>query len=196
MSLLANSPGSMASDGAVLHDAQRRLRALTHHFTELAGEDEVPLPGTRVASTKKMSAPTGVQASPVATPGTLVRIATSLSAAQFLARLLFDLLGHPGFGDRLGELGNLGALAIVALAELALDRRHLFAQEHLALALIERRLRLLTDFRGKEVYATKAQIRSIPDKQARNPRFIIGCRCPSGREARIRGGRCDMRREW
>ena len=33
----------------------------------------------RVASMNRMSPPTGVQASPVATPGTLVRIATSSS---------------------------------------------------------------------------------------------------------------------
>ena len=39
----------------------------------------LPEPGMRVASMNRMSPPTGVQASPVATPGTLVRIATSLS---------------------------------------------------------------------------------------------------------------------
>ena len=39
----------------------------------------LPLPGMRVASMNRMSPPTGVQARPVATPGTLVRIATSLS---------------------------------------------------------------------------------------------------------------------
>src|SRR5262249_37943973 len=39
----------------------------------------LPLPGTRVASMNRMSPPVGVQASPVATPGTLVRIATSFS---------------------------------------------------------------------------------------------------------------------
>ena len=39
----------------------------------------LPLPGTRVASIKRMSPPTGVQASPVATPGTLVLSATSSS---------------------------------------------------------------------------------------------------------------------
>ncbi len=38
-----------------------------------------PLPGMRVASMNRMSPPTGVQASPVATPGMLVRIATSPS---------------------------------------------------------------------------------------------------------------------
>ena len=39
----------------------------------------LPWPGTRVASMNRMSPPTGVQASPVETPGTLVRMATSLS---------------------------------------------------------------------------------------------------------------------
>ena len=39
----------------------------------------LPLPGMRVASTNRMSPPTGVQARPVATPGTLVRMATSCS---------------------------------------------------------------------------------------------------------------------
>ncbi len=39
----------------------------------------LPLPGMRVASMKRMSPPTGVQASPVATPGSLVRSATSLT---------------------------------------------------------------------------------------------------------------------
>ena len=39
----------------------------------------LPLPGTRAASTNRMSPPVGVQARPVATPGTEVRIATSLS---------------------------------------------------------------------------------------------------------------------
>src|SRR5712672_1791214 len=39
----------------------------------------LPRPDTRVASMKRMSPPVGVQARPVATPGTLVRIATSFS---------------------------------------------------------------------------------------------------------------------
>ena len=39
----------------------------------------LPRPGTRVASMNRMSPPVGVQASPVATPGTLVRMATSFS---------------------------------------------------------------------------------------------------------------------
>ena len=37
------------------------------------------LPGTRLLSTNRMSPPTGVHARPVATPGTLVRIAISFS---------------------------------------------------------------------------------------------------------------------
>jgi hypothetical protein len=39
----------------------------------------LPEPGMRVASMNSMSPPTGVQARPVATPGTLVRMATSFS---------------------------------------------------------------------------------------------------------------------
>ena len=69
----------------------------------------------------------------------------ALQAAQFLARLILDLLGHAGLGDRLVELGHLGGLALLALAELALDRRHLLAQQHLALTLVERRLGLAAD---------------------------------------------------
>ena len=65
--------------------------------------------------------------------------------AQLLARLILDLLRHAGLGDRLVELGHLGGLALLALAELALDRRHLLAQQHLALALVERRLGLPAD---------------------------------------------------
>ena len=53
--------------------------------------------------------------------------------------------GMLGLGDRLVELGDLGGLALLAFAELALDRRHLLAQQHLALALVERRLGLLAD---------------------------------------------------
>ena len=43
------------------------------------------------------------------------------------------------------ELGHLRALPSSPLAELPLDRRHLLAQQHLALALVERRLGLLAD---------------------------------------------------
>ena len=66
----------------------------------------------------------------------------ALQPAQFLARLVLDLLRHAGIGDRLFEFGDLGGLALLALAELPLNRRHLLAQQHLALTLVERRLGL------------------------------------------------------
>ena len=73
------------------------------------------------------------------------RFGHALQPAQFLARLLLDLLRHAGLGDRLVELGHFGGLALLAFAELALDRRHLLAQQHLALALVERGLGLPAD---------------------------------------------------
>ena len=73
------------------------------------------------------------------------RFRHALQPAQFLARLLLDFLRHAGIGDRLVELGHFGGLALLAFAELALDRRHLLAQQHLALALVERRLGLPAD---------------------------------------------------
>ena len=69
----------------------------------------------------------------------------ALQPAQFLARLILDLLRHAGLGDGLVELGDFGGLALLAFAELALDRRHLLAQQHLALALVERGLGLAAD---------------------------------------------------
>ena len=70
----------------------------------------------------------------------------ALQPAQFLARLVLDLLRHAGLGDGLVELGHLGGLALLAFAELALDRRHLLAQQHLALTFVERGLGLAADF--------------------------------------------------
>ena len=61
------------------------------------------------------------------------------------------------------ELGDLGGLALVAFAELPLDRRHLLAQQHLALALVERRLGLLADL------ARQAQHLDAVGEQARDP---------------------------
>ena len=66
--------------GAVLDDAQRGLGALASSRRRAGPvRMSLPEPGMRVASMNRMSPPTGVQARPVATPGTLVRIATSLS---------------------------------------------------------------------------------------------------------------------
>ena len=69
----------------------------------------------------------------------------ALQPAQFLARLVLDLLRHAGLGDGGVELGHFGGLALLAFAELALDRRHLLAQQHLALAFVERGLGLAAD---------------------------------------------------
>ena len=66
----------------------------------------------------------------------------ALQTAQFLARLVLDLLRHMRVGDRLIELGDLGRLSFVGLAELALNRRHLLAQQDLAVAGVERSLGL------------------------------------------------------
>ena len=62
------------------------------------------------------------------------RLRHALQPPQFLARLILDLLGHFGLGDGLAELGHFRGLAFVAFAELALDRRHLLAQQHFAIA--------------------------------------------------------------
>jgi hypothetical protein len=67
------------SHGAALDDAQRRLRAFPHHVPELAGEDQPALAWRPRRLDEQDIAPTGVQARPVATPGTLTRIATSFS---------------------------------------------------------------------------------------------------------------------
>ena len=90
-----------------------------------------PRPGMRVASMNRMSPPTGVQARPVATPGTLVRIATSFSnrgapriAADRPRAMRIGPL--PPFGDpHRGVAQHLADLALQAahagLAGVALD---------------------------------------------------------------------------
>ncbi len=58
--------------GARADVAERRLRRLLHHVAELAGEREALLAAPCVvASMKRMSPPIGVQARPMATPGSL-----------------------------------------------------------------------------------------------------------------------------
>ena len=61
-----------------------------------------------------------------------------------MLRLLLDLLGHPGLGDRLLQLLDLGRGAL-GLAELLLDRLQLLAQDVLALAALDRVPGLLAD---------------------------------------------------
>ena len=65
-------------------------------------------------------------------------------AAKLLFRLLIDLLRHLSLGDGFAKLLHLGGFSLT-LAELALDRCHLLAQQHFALTLIERSLGLLAD---------------------------------------------------
>ena len=73
----------------------------------------------------------------------------ALEPPQFLASLILDLLGHFRLGDRLVQFGHLGGLAFIALAELALDRRHLLTQQNFALALVEGHLGLAADLLGQ-----------------------------------------------
>ncbi len=78
-------------------------------------------------------------------PYSPARFGHALQPSQFLARLVLDFLRHAGIGDRLVELGHFGRLALLAFAELALNRRHLLAQQHLALTFVERGLGLPPD---------------------------------------------------
>ena len=80
MSLASNSAGSMPSPTARLLTSDSAACALSRMTSPSCPvRIRPPLPGTRVASMNRMSPPTGVQASPVATPGMLVRILTSPS---------------------------------------------------------------------------------------------------------------------
>ena len=82
----------------------------------------LPEPGMRVASMNRISPPTGVQARPVATPGTLVRIAISLSnfgAPRMATRSSRVMRIGPllPFGDAHGGVAQ-------RLADLALEAAH------------------------------------------------------------------------
>ena len=68
----------------------------------------------------------------------------ALETLQLLARVLLDLRRHLGFGDRLGELGDLGG-TLVAFAQLLLDGAHLLAQQVLAVGFADRRAGPLVD---------------------------------------------------
>ena len=87
----------------------------------------------------------------------------ALQPAQFLARLILDLLRHLRVGNGLVELGHFGGLALFAFAELLLNRRHLLAQHGLALALVERRLGLLADLlrQPQDLDAVREQPRDL-----------------------------------
>ena len=72
------------------------------------------------------------------------RLGRALQPPQLLLGRGLDLGRHLRLGDRLLEVGQL-LLVGAFLAQLALDRRHLLAQQHLALARVERRLGLAAD---------------------------------------------------
>ena len=79
-SLLSNTCGSMPSRSACDFTSVTAACALSFITSpSWPVSISLPLPRTRLDSTNRMSPPAGVQASPVATPGTLVRSATSLS---------------------------------------------------------------------------------------------------------------------
>ena len=82
----------------------------------------MPLPGVRLASMNSMSPPTGVHASPVATPGRLVRIATSFSNRARPE----DGRQVAGIDDdaRRRALGDLHRRAAEHAADLALEIAH------------------------------------------------------------------------
>ena len=73
----------------------------------------------------------------------------ALQAFQFLGRLLVHLFRHLRFGDGFPELLDFGGVALVAFAELLLDRLQLLAQQILALAPVHARLGALVDFARK-----------------------------------------------
>ena len=80
------------------------------------------------------------------------------------------------------ELGDLGRLAFLALAELLLDRGHLLAQQHLALTLVERGLGLLADLRRQPQHldalrqqrATPCPMRAVTSTVSRISCFSSG----------------------
>src|SRR6516164_1144565 len=123
MSLLANIAGSSPSP-----DARALTRLSAACALPLITSPSCPVrisrpsPGIRVASTNRISPPTGVQARPVATPGTLVRIATSPSkrgGPRISARSPGSIRTLCAV-RRIGDLGLLGGQAVGL--QLAIDK--------------------------------------------------------------------------
>ena len=77
MSLFSKRSGSMPNRPALFFTMLSAACALSFITSpSWPVRISLPWPGTRVASMNRMSPPTGVQASPVATPGMLVRMAS------------------------------------------------------------------------------------------------------------------------
>ena len=85
-----------------------------------------------------------------------------LQALQLLARLLLDFLGHLRLGDRLVELRDLGA-ALLAFAQLLLNRAHLLAQQMLAIHVADRFLGAFVNLLGYLEYfdAVRKQLQQL-----------------------------------
>ena len=73
------------------------------------------------------------------------RLGHALEPGELALGVVLDLGRHLGLGDLSGELGDLLALGVVALAQFLLDRLHLLAQQELALAVVDLFLGLLAD---------------------------------------------------
>ncbi len=89
------------------------------------------------------------------------RLGRALQPAQLLARHRLDLGRHLGLGDRLLEIGEL-LLVGALVAQLALDGGHLLAQQHLALARVERGLGLVADL-GRQPQHLEAMGQQLRD---------------------------------
>ena len=92
------------------------------------------------------------------------------SRRSSLARRCLDLRRHLGLGDRLLEVGQL-LLVGALVAQLALDGRHLLAQQHLALAAVERGLGLVADL-GRQAQHFEAMGQQL--ETLSRPRHEVG----------------------
>ena len=98
------------------------------------------------------------------------RLGRALQAAQLLLRHGLDLGRHLRLGDRLLEIGQV-LLVGALVAQFALDGGHLLAQQHLALARVERGLGLVADLgrQAQHFQATGEQLGDLVE-----PRHQIG----------------------
>ena len=123
MSLFSRkSCGDAEALGVRADVAQRGLRALLHDVAELPGELSLPVPCIRVASMKRISPPTGVQARPVATPGSSVRSATSLVNGAGPRNARTSLLASHDDRRRRRPFGDLHGDAADDRGDLPLER--------------------------------------------------------------------------
>ena len=103
---------------------------------------------------------------------------------------------HLRLGDSLTEFGDLGRLAFVAFAQLALDRGHLLAQQNFTIARVERRLGFAADLLGQPQHLdpvgedTGDPLHAGFDVDGlQNILFLLGGRVHVGRHHVGKGGR-------